>query len=73
MPRKIARTWRFDVDLRMAQLSTQEEVRELFKEILIAANERVQISGLEQSAFSYDLPDDGIAKISACIGPARLQ
>ena len=48
----------------MAQLSTQEEVRELFKEILIAANERVQISGLEQSAFSYDLSDDGIAKIS---------
>jgi hypothetical protein len=31
---------------------------------LDAANDKFQIYGLEQSSFSYDLPEDGIAKIS---------
>ena len=48
----------------MAVLSLHEDVSDVFKEILDAANVGVQIYGLEQCSFSYDLPDDGIAKIS---------
>ena len=48
----------------MAELSLQEEVRDIFKEILISANVRLPIRGLEQSSFSYDIPQNGIAEIS---------
>jgi hypothetical protein len=47
----------------MPALSRKEEVRAIFKEILVSANVRLPISGLEQSSFSYDVPDNGIAKI----------
>jgi hypothetical protein len=59
-----ARTWHFRVNLRMAELSLQEEVRDIFKKILISANVRLPIHGLEQSSFSYDIPQNGIAEIS---------
>ena len=58
-----ARTWHFHVRLRMPALSQQEEVRDTFKEILVSADDRLPICGLEQSSFSYDLPDNGIAEI----------
>ena len=58
-----ARTWHFHVALWMPALSQQEEIRAIFKEILVSANVRLPISGLEQSSFSYDVPDNGIAKI----------
>ena len=60
----MARTWHFHVNLRIAELSLQEEVRDIFKEILNTANDRLPICGLKQSSFSYDLPQDGIAQIS---------
>ena len=60
----MARTWHFHVNLRIAELSLQEEVRNIFKEILNTANDRLPICGLKQSSFSYDLPQDGIAQIS---------
>jgi hypothetical protein len=60
----MARTWHFHVNLRIAELSLQEEVRDIFKEILNTANDRLQICGLKQSSFSYDLSQDGIAQIS---------
>jgi len=47
----------------MPGLSQQEEVRDTFKEILVSADDRLPICGLEQSSFSYDLPDNGIAEI----------
>ena len=59
-----ARTWHFRVNLRMAELSLQEEVRDIFKKILISANVRLPIRGLEQSSFSYGIPEDGITQIS---------
>ena len=64
MPRSMTRTWRFDVNLQMAVLSPHEEVSDLFKQILDTANDRIHIGGLETLSFSYDLPEDGIAKIS---------
>ena len=63
MPRDMARTWHFHVTLRMPRLSQQEEVRDTFKGILISANNRLPLCGVEQSSFSYDVPDDGIATI----------
>ena len=59
----MARTWHFHVTLRMPRLSQQEEVRDTFKGILISANNRLPLCGVEQSSFSYDVPDDGIATI----------
>jgi hypothetical protein len=58
-----AQTWHFHVALRMPELSQQEEVRAIFKEILVYANVRLPISGLEQPSLSYEVPDNGIAKI----------
>ena len=63
MPRDMARTWHFHVTLRMPRLSQQEEVRDTFKGILISANNRLSLCGVDQSSFSYDVPDDGIATI----------
>ena len=60
----MARTWHFHVNLRIAELSLQEEVRDIFKEILNTANDRLQICGLKQSSFSYDPLQDGVAQIS---------
>jgi hypothetical protein len=57
-------TWRFDVTVEMGALSTQEEACDSFKEILNAANETRPISGLEQSSFSYDVPDNCLANFS---------
>ena len=59
----MTRTWHFHVNVRMPELSQQEEVGDVFKEILNAANDRLPICGLQQSSFSYHLPEDGIAKI----------
>ena len=52
------------MNLHIAVLTLHEETSDLFKQILDAANDKFQIYGLEQSSFSYDLPEDGIAKIS---------
>ena len=62
--RNMSRTYRFDVSLRLDPLSSQDDVCELFKDILRAADARIKISGLENCAFSYDLPDNCLAKIS---------
>ena len=64
MPRNMARTWHFGVNLRMPDLSQPEEVRDIFKEILLSAHDQIPIRGLEQSSFSYCIPEDGIAQIS---------
>ena len=47
-------------------MSTQDDVCELFKEILnnAEARNKSNFTGLEQSAFSYDLSEDGLARIS---------
>ena len=47
-------------------MSTQDEVCDLFKEILddAEARNKLNFTGLEQSAFSYDLPEDGLVRIS---------
>ena len=47
----------------MPELSQPEDVRAIFKEILISADDRLPICGLEQSSFSYNVPENGIAKI----------
>ena len=47
----------------MPELLQRDEVGDTFKEILNAANDRLPICGLQQSSFSYDLPDNGIAEI----------
>jgi hypothetical protein len=39
------------------KLSLQEEVRDIFKEILNTANDRLPICGLKQSSFSDGFPD----------------
>ena len=57
MPRVRTQTWRFDIDVRVGAMSNQDDVRELFKEILNDAKTRIEFSGLEQSSFSYDLPE----------------
>jgi hypothetical protein len=48
MPRNMARTWHFGVNLRMPDLSQPEEVRDIFKEILLSAHDQIPIRGLEQ-------------------------
>ena len=48
----------------MGPLSSQDDVCELFKETLRAADARIKISGLENCSFSYDVPDKGLVKIS---------
>ena len=66
MPRARTQTWRFDIDVQVAAMSTQDDVCDLFKEILNDAKARNEftVSGLEQSSFSYVLPEDGLARIS---------
>jgi hypothetical protein len=50
-------------DCRNKRKSGTQGVRVTFKGILISANDRLPICCLEQSSFSYDMPDDGITKI----------
>ena len=57
-------TYRFDVSMRMGPLLSHEDVRESFREILNAADARIKLNGLENCSFSYDVPDEGLAKIS---------
>ena len=59
--RNMSRTYRFDVSVRLDPISSQDDVCKLFKEILLAADARIKISGLENCAFSYDFPDHGLA------------
>ena len=60
----MSRSYRLDVSVHLDPLSSQDDVCQLFKDILRAADARIKISGLENCAFSYNLPDDGVAKIS---------
>ena len=60
----MTRTYRFGVSVRIGILSGQEDRCYLFKDILNAAAGRLEISGSEQSSFSYDVPQDGLGEIS---------
>ena len=51
----------------MGPLSSHEDVNESFKEILNAADARIKLNGLENCSFSYDVPDEGLAKISGYV------
>ena len=64
MLRARTQTWRFDIEVQVGAMSNQDDVCDLFKEILNDAKARLELSGLEQSSFSYDLPENGLAKIS---------
>jgi hypothetical protein len=59
-----ALTWRFDDNIQIAPLSNQDEIYDLFRGILYESKARTEISGLEPSSFSCDLPEDGRARIS---------
>ena len=48
----------------MGPLLSQDDVCESFKEILLADDARIKISGRENCSFSYDLSDEGLMKIS---------
>ena len=60
----MSRSYRLDVSVHLDPLSSQDDVCQLFKDILRAADARIKIGGLENCAFAYNLPDDGVAKIS---------
>ena len=53
-----ARTWRFDLSLRMDALSDSDDVCISIKELLNDAQERLALPGLEQVSFFYDVPDE---------------
>jgi hypothetical protein len=55
----------FFVNVHVGPLSNQDEVCDLFRGILNESKARTEIRGLEQSSFSYDLPEDGLARISS--------
>ena len=61
MARSMARTYLFDVTIHVGALSGQEDVCDLFKVILNDAKERLEVSGLEQFSFSYDVPEDALS------------
>jgi hypothetical protein len=48
---------------KLTEDAVRKEVRDTFKGILISANNRLPLCGVDQSSFSYDVPDDGIATI----------
>ena len=52
--------WRQSTDAR--PVSTRGS-QGYFKEILLSADDQIPIRGLEQSSFSYCIPEDGIAQI----------
>ena len=56
--RNMSRTYRFDVSVRLGPLSSQEDVSELFKEMVRAADARIKISGLKICSFSYYVPQE---------------
>ena len=62
-----ARTWRFDLTLRIDALSDSDDVCDSFKELLNDAQERLALTGLEHSAFFYNAPEDNLAKISGYV------
>ena len=62
--RNRSHTYRFDVSVHMGPLSSHEDVCQSFKEILNAADARIKLNRLENCSFSYDVPDEGLAKIS---------
>jgi len=52
-------------------MSNTDEVYDLFKEILNDAKVKHEISGLEQSSFSCDFPQDGLARISGYLHASK--
>ena len=62
-----ARTWRFDLKLRIGALSDSDDVCISFKALLNDAQERLALTGLEHSAFFYNAPEDDLAKISGYV------
>ena len=65
--RNMSHTYRFDVSVRQDPLLSQGNVCELFKDILRAVNARIKISGLENCAFPYDLPDGSNENMSGYV------
>ena len=65
------RTWRFDLTLRVPPLSGQEDVLQVVRSILNKAHDNLAISGLDQSSFSYDVPDGELAQVSGYLHSAR--
>ena len=60
-----ARTWRFDVTIELPTLSDRDEVCNVMRSILDEAHSKIAILGLDQSSFSYNVPEDrGLAKVS---------
>ena len=51
-------TWRFDLYVQMPSFSSMEDVRANFIDILDTANTNMPINELDQSSFSYDMPQD---------------
>ena len=65
MARLRAMTWRFDMVIELPALSDREEVRVVTKSILDEAQSKTAILHLDQSSFSYDVPEEGrLARIS---------
>jgi hypothetical protein len=58
MSRKMPMTWRFDLYVQMPSVSSMEDVRANFIDILDTANTNMPINELDQSSFSYDMPQD---------------
>ena len=67
MSQLMARTWRFSMPLSVGALLDQYEVCSTVKGILNAAHARLEMRGLELSLFSYDVPEDGLARISGYV------
>jgi hypothetical protein len=63
-PRARAQTWRFIINVQAGPMSNHNKVCCLFRGILNESKARIEINGLVQSSFSYDLPEDGLARIS---------
>ena len=59
-----ANAWRFDLTLSMPPLSGQDDVLQVFSSILNKAHDKIAISGLDQSSFSFDVPGGGLAQVS---------
>ena len=68
------KTWRFDFPLKMPAFSDPEVVRDACIQILDSANIKSEIKDLEQSSFSYDVPEEGgLANISGYLhGSAKI-
>ena len=58
--------------LRVPPLSGQDDVLHIFRSILNKAHDNIAISGLDQSSFSYDVPDGGLAPVSGYLHSARV-